>query len=817
MLRVGGLCQSVRVREEGAHQGWILKYKLLVFTIDSHYRLGIVQATKIDNTGKGIAWMGTKALVVGAALLATAVQNTLVIHDALAAEKPDAQSPETRFYEEVTIIGTREDLRDISGAAHVVGPEALRQFAYSDIQRIARSVPGVSIQVEDGYGLRPNISIRGVASERSGRITLLEDNVLVAPAPYSAPSAYYFPTAGRMAAFEVLKGPSAITQGPYTIGGALNMISTPIPSGRRGALVAEAGEDATGRIHAFYGASNQAGFGFLVETHQWFSDGYQHIDRGGRTGLQLEDYTLKASFAPPDTRHRFDLKLQFATQISDQSYLGLTDTDFDDAPLRRYGLSALDEIDTEHEQVIFRYEFLLDEHARFSATFYNNEHERDWFKTEGTDFDGSDNAQSFSRTSWAGVVQAINLGTSSSHHSAEELQSILHGTLDTPPGSIQLRSNARQYFSRGIQVGFNWDRQFGGASHAVEFGLRFHEDEEDRLQRNSTYHQQDGELLLDDLGMMGNAGNRIQEAQAVALHIQDEIALGRWLISPGLRFESIDQQRTRFETRNGRTPDPASRAPDNLRDTRENQTKVWLSGMGVSFDANERLRLFGGVHKGFTAPTNAPGVREETAVNFEFGLRAHGGAWNGELTGFWSDYDNLLGVCTASSGADCEVGDAFNGDAATVLGLELLFDVDLVADRDYAVSLSVAYTWMDARFDSDIADTAFFGPVGEGDPIPYIPDHQFHATLGFLRGPLDAHVGLHYIDAVCVRASCGAFETTDAAFTVDFSASWALNDRVDLFARIENLTASHAILGRQPYGARPDKDRTAALGVRVGF
>ncbi len=378
--------------------------------------------------------MAPKEFALCALLLASGGQS------AVAGDKGDSS-----FHEELTIVGTREDARDVNGAAHVIGAQDLREFAYSDIQRIARRVPGVSVQVEDGYGLRPNISIRGVASERSGRITLLEDNVLIAPAPYSAPSAYYFPTAGRMAAFEVLKGPSAITQGPYTIGGALNMVSTPVPSERRGMLVAEAGEDGTGRIHAFYGGSNRAGLGFLVETHQWFSDGYQHIDRdGGDTGLELEDYTLKARFAPPDSRHRFDLKLQYARQSSNQSYLGLTDADFDDRPWRRYGLSALDTIDTEHEQVIFRYELSLNGQARLSATVYNNEHERDWFKTEGIDFDGSEHAGSFTRTSWSRVVQAVNRGEGLGERSASDLEAILHGALDTPPGSIQLRSNARE-------------------------------------------------------------------------------------------------------------------------------------------------------------------------------------------------------------------------------------------------------------------------------------------------------------------------------------------------------------------------------------
>ena len=123
--------------------------------------------------------------------------------------------------EEITIVGSASNAKQMAGAATFIGPDRLEAFHHSDIQKVLREVSGISLQIEDGYGLRPNISIRGVATERSSRITLLEDNILIAPAPYSAPSAYYFPTMGRMHAVEVLKGPAAISQGPYTIGGAL--------------------------------------------------------------------------------------------------------------------------------------------------------------------------------------------------------------------------------------------------------------------------------------------------------------------------------------------------------------------------------------------------------------------------------------------------------------------------------------------------------------------------------------------------------------------------------------------------------------------
>jgi len=710
--------------------------------------------------------------------------------------------------EEVTIIGSREQALRLAGSAHYIGSDKLAQFAYSDIQRIAREVPGVSIQIEDGYGLRPNIGIRGVATERSGRITLLEDNVLIAPAPYSAPSAYYFPTVGRLSAIEVVKGPAAITQGPYTIGGALNMVSTPIPTEMSGNIITEAGEDSTYRVHATYGGRSESGFGYLLETHQWLSDGFQDIDRSNNnTGLDVEDYTIKLSYAPSNSAHGIELKLQSTEQSSNQSYLGLTDRDFDNNAFRRYGLSARDNIKTEHEQQILRYSYYISDSLDVSVTAYNNEHQRDWLKTEGIDFDGSSNAEDFDRTSWADVIQAINSGTTLGGLNPDQLQSILDGSSDTASGSIQLRSNNREYFSRGVQVGLNWNGMIGNSAHDLEFGIRLHEDEEDRLERNSNYSQSNGALALDDFGILGNAGNRVQEARALAIHIHDNIQLGDWTLSPGLRYENIKQKRTRF----------AGGALRTFRDARQNDTQVFLPGLGILYQVNDSLSVLGGAHKGFTAPSNSPNVNEETAINYELGFRYQNDALSTELIGFMSDYDNILGECTASSGSDCTIGDAFNGDAATVTGLELLVRANLARGSSYKIPVSLSYTLIHGEFDSDIADTDFFGSVSKGDPLPYLPENQLLVSVGFEKNNWAAYVSGNYVDEVCVRASCGAFEKTDDTFTVDISANYQFNRALNVYARVENLTSEEDILGRQPYGARPNKDRTVTVGVRFNF
>ena len=730
--------------------------------------------------------------------LAISALSTSLVH----AQEQDAS------IEEVTIIGSREQALRLAGSAHYIGSDKLAQFAYSDIQRIAREVLGVSIQIEDGYGLRPNIGIRGVATERSGRITLLEDNVLIAPAPYSAPSAYYFPTVGRLSAIEVVKGPAAITQGPYTIGGALNMVSTPIPTPMSGNIITEAGEDSTYRVHATYGGRSASGFGFLLETHQWQSDGFQDIDRSNNnTGLDVEDYTVKLSYAPNNSAHGIELKLQSTEQSSNQSYLGLTDRDFGNSAFRRYGLSALDNIKTEHEQQILRYSYDISDSVDVSVTAYNNEHQRDWLKTEGIDFDGSSNAEDFERTSWANVIQAINSGTTLGGLSPDQLQSILDGSSDTASGSIQLRSNNREYFSRGVQVGLNWNGMIGNSTHDLEFGFRLHEDEEDRLERNSNYSQSNGALVLDDFGILGNAGNRVQEARALAIHIHDNIQLGDWTLSPGLRYEDIEQKRTRF----------ADGALRTFRDARQNDTQVFLPGLGILYQVNDSLSVLGGAHKGFTAPSNSPNVNEETAINYELGFRYQNDSLSTELIGFMSDYDNILGECTSSSGSDCTIGDAFNGDAATVAGLELLVSANLARGGSYKIPVSLSYTLIHGEFDSDIADTDFFGSVSKGDPLPYLPENQFLVSVGFEKNNWAAYVSGNYVDEVCVRASCGAFEKTDDTFTIDISANYQFNRALNVYARVENLTSEEDILGRQPYGARPNKDRTVTLGLRFNL
>ncbi len=709
----------------------------------------------------------------------------------------------------IRILGDAETVRQSAGSAHIVSETDLETFEYTDINRALRQVPGVYLQEEDGFGLRPNIGIRGSGTERSGHITLMEDGVLIAPAPYAASSAYYFPTFGRINAIEVLKGPAAIQYGPFTVGGAINLVSTPIPEMAAGRVDVEVGSFSEQRLHAHYGSSTE-NFGWLLETHQQESDGFKDIDfSSDETGLDKEDWMFKFrinSDASAAIYQQLDVKLQYSREISDQSYLGLTDGDFNDDPYRMYLASELDEMDNEHDQVVLSYYADITPALDFRATAYHNNFKRNWFKTEGLDLDGSASADDFSRTSWFDVVQEVNQGGAL----APTYQAILDGG-DTLPGAIELRANNREYFSRGLQLQLDYKFNTGPAAHNLKVGARIHEDEEDRLQRKSTYHQENGTLVLDDYGMQGNAGNRVQSAEAKSLFVYDTIRFGDLLLTPGIRYETMDLERDNY----GNQP---LRDPANLSE-RSNDASIWLPGIGANWALTPKLTLLGGVHKGFSPPGNSPDTDPEESWNYEAGLRYGNNGLYLESIVFYNDYENILGECTNQSGGSCDIedqGNKFNGNGATVKGLEFLASLDLSHSDAYSMPARFAYTYTDAEFASTF-DSDFFGSVSNGDPVPYIPEQLWQASIGFEKAAWSLFANLSFVDEMCTQASCGSFEETEDHLVLDLAGQYRLSNRVTTYFGVDNVTEEEDIIARQPYGARPDKARAFKLGLRVDF
>ena len=337
-------------------------------------------------------------------------------------------------FERLTVIGSRP-AELTGGSASYVTTEQLERFRHTDVQRALRQVPGLYFVEEDGYGLRPNIGLRGSGTDRNARITVMEDGVLIAPAPYAAPAAYYFPTMARLSAVEIRKGSAAVRSGPRTTGGAINLISTPVSDQPFDAAVSvQAGSNST-RLGRFSVGGTNGQWGYLVEAVRQDTDGFKSIDGGGDTGYALDDYLGKLRYTSrSDARfyQEIELKIGMTDQDGDETYMGLTLEDFERNPNRRYAASRLDNIRTDHDQIELRHYIALSDRFDLTTVVYRNQFARNWYKVN-------------------------NLSTASLGAVLEDPVSFAteYGWLTgatSPDDAIVIRNNNRVYDSRGIQT-----------------------------------------------------------------------------------------------------------------------------------------------------------------------------------------------------------------------------------------------------------------------------------------------------------------------------------------------------------------------------
>lgn len=696
----------------------------------------------------------------------------------------------------VQIIGEQTDAAAVSGSAHVVDTEDMERNEYTDIHRVLRQVPGVYFQEEDGFGLRPNIGIRGSGSERSSKISLMEDGVLIAPAPYSDPAAYYFPVTARMSGVEVLKGPDTLRYGPFTVGGAVNLLSTPIPAQASGQVTAEVGENGEQRMHVRYGAS-EGQWGFLLETHQHEADGFKNIDRtDAPTGFDKGDYVLKLRWmAPADAsiQQQVDLKLQRDSEVSDETYLGLTDTDFRQDANRRYALSEFDQMETEHESVVLRHSLFFDNDASLTTTLYRNDFMRDWFKT--------DRVNGTSISNLVGQANAGNAGAIG----------ILDGSVDVV--NVDVKHNNREYLAEGVQMEYATFASLFG-EHEIIVGARYHSDEVDRFQPVERFDQVNGRLSYQTTIQPGAGDNRLGEADAMSAWLVDHMQLNdQWRVTGSLRYEDIETAETRW-TDLGRNV---------VNRKIENDQDAWLVGLGTTYALDDNWSLLAGVHQGF-APAGAgavDGTDPEESLNYEAGFRFRGENLGAEAIAFYSDYSNTVQNCSIA--APCPSGATIGTESfgeSRVKGLELSADTLLWQSGDLGMPARLAYTWTDAEISENADDLS----VLRGDLIPYLPEHLLSVSLGLEHtAGWSAFVSGSYTDDMCIDNTCDragvddTFLRTDSYVVFDAVASYRLTPDVEVYAKVDNLLDDQEIIARSPAGARPNKPRTGYAGIKVNF
>lgn len=712
--------------------------------------------------------------------------------------------------EPTVVVGSKERAFELTGASAYIDADTIRQQNYTNINRILARVPGVYVREETGFGNFPNISLRGGDGTRSEKVSLMEDGILTSPAPYSAPAAYYSPRGSRMSGIEVLKGSSQIQYGPQTTGGVVNYLSTAIPD-NSGLAAPQSGKGSTVPVagskednfywrstygsndtffnHAYYGdtvVTENGKFGYLFELLHEQSDGFRSLQGGGDTGFEVFEPMLKLSWQPDSAlKQRFEFKYGYTDFEADETYVGLTEEDLNDNPYHRYAGTKFDNMQTQQHRTYLKWIMEPTADLKLETTAYYNEFGRNWYKIRGIDLlDAGDVA-------------------------------LLKGTA---AGDISIRANNRDYQAYGLQLNGLYNFETGSVAHDLGFGVRYHEDEASRFQRDDTIVADGTGGFTIVKGAEGSGGNRIEETEALALWIKDDIQIGNLTVSPGIRYEHMDLSNT----------DYLSDATDTVAAKRSGDDDYFAPGAGFKYDVNDTDNVFGGVFKGYSIPSPRSvlkdNVDKEESLGYELGYRRLDTYLAAEFVAFFTDFDNLVGSDAGDPDADPR-----NAGEAEVWGFEAQISYDFAAacDKGYSTPTYVSATWTSAELKSDLTaggGDGIYDGATDGSNVPYIPEWKIAAGVGFLTDTWGVNLDATYTsdsfgtannyDDPVTNAKQGRI---DSALIFDFSAHYAVTESLTLVGGVQNLFDEEYLASRVPIGPRLGSPRQTYVGFNLTY
>lgn len=732
---------------------------------------------------------------------------------------PIAEAPAPAFNPSTgsaSIIGGFGSAFNTPGASTYLDTERIRMQNYANPNQVFRQAPGVYMRDEDGYGNFPNISLRGVDTTRTAKISIMEDGVLIAPAPYAAPSAYFFPNVGRMNAVEILKGHSQIVTGPHTTGGAINFLSTPIPEDAA-YLKATYGSFGDARIHAYAGETvdiDSGRLGYLVEG--WFqeTDGFRAIDATPDfvgadrfdTGFTRTEPMLKLFYEPDGcTYQRWEAKLGYTEFRANETYLGLSTGDLAADPYRRYQASRFDNMNTNQSRTYVRYVVGDPEEdvLSISNTIYYNRFHRDWFKLHRLD-DIDINGNGVLEGEVGGDDRSLSRAIGG--HLGNAGLEVLRGQR---AGRLNVRHNNREYYAYGYETVATFWMESGDFEHEIQAGLRLHADRVRRFQSTDTFDQDaSGTIVAGSIGALGGAGDRRQETQAVAFFLQDNVSYGDLTITPGVRFEHLKLIHDDFDV-------PARTGSDSL--------SITGGGVGANYKVDDYWQAIGGFHRGFSPPSPRARVRndfeEEEVLASEGGVRYFDQeqAFGFQAIGFYSHFNNLLVIDNTASGAAVvteQVGQVYTG------GLEftLEWDPGLANNWDVRNPYYLTTTYTRARqlsaSRSGDAESIFAGGFA-GAHVPYVPDWAINIGTGIHADRVGMSVNGTYVSETFTTASNrrdefnpvagvadARFGTTDSFWIWDVSGYVKVSNNWKLIGGVQNVFNESYIASRHPHGPR---------------
>ena len=680
------------------------------------------------------------------------------------------------------LLGNAEIVERTPGAVDIIDQRTLESSRVLSSSEALRKVSGLNVRDEEGFGLRPNIGIRGLNPTRSTKVLLLEDGLPLTYAPYGDNASYYHPPVDRFESIEIVKGSGQILYGPTTVGGVVNYITPAPPINASGFLTLMGGNRDYFNGHINYGGTWK-GTGLVFDYTRKQGELARQDQRSG-----LNDLNFK-SVSAFGMKHALILKGNYYGERSNITYSGLTEAEYQANP--RQSIFRNDFFDGDRFGGSITHAYVPNDQITLTTNLYGSIFYRDWWR------------QSSNSGERPNRLNTLAGGDPDCRGMAD-----LHTTCGN-------QGRLRKYYVRGVESRVQANFAFLGVNNEADFGGRIHFETQDRQQQN-------GDTPTARRGVVVEDNERKNSAYSAFL--QNRFLFRDWTITPGVRVEHIKFQRTNRLANSGAGVSG-----------RTELTQV-IPGLGVSFHPASRLTLFAGVHRGFAPPrtediiNNATGgtvdLDSELSWNYEVGIRSlPAKGFQLDATLFRMDYENQIVPASLAGG----VGSAFtNGGETLHQGVEITgrFDTGTIFNSPNNFYLRTAFTYLaTAKFTGTrFSNVGGFGNVSvSGNRLPYAPEQLLNVIVGhshsngvntFLEG---IYVGRQFGDDLNTinptgngqRGAIPSYTVWNATFNYEAEAV-----RSTFFITMKNLFDRTYIVDRSR-GILPSSPRLVQAGIKV--
>ena len=622
----------------------------------------------------------------------------------------------------IEIIGEASQVNDkITGTVALMEPQAVELIHPVGTQELLEFMPGINGYADDGFGnSRLSIGIRGLNPRRSARVLILEDGVPIQPALYIYPNAYYNPPSDRIDAVEVIKGSAALRFGPQTMGGVINY-TTRKPDGTRGLT----NQLAVGN-HGYYSAFSQwRGLGpkNITSDLQLL---YKHGDgfRENNTFDQVNG-TVKTLFRLNEKKTLY-LKANGNFENANATYTGLTEFSFRTDP--NFNPKPDDNFKILRTSLDLIYTNKISPNLISNTTLYTSVFDRRWWREN----DIFVRARTFVKGDLTPVPYYQT------------------GHLVRTGGGINNFGILRTFYVGGIEQNYTFKHSFVGSQGHAEMGARVHWERfiDDKKigdapdARDGVYYYGDPDDPEDPVDIVGQSHH--YETTALALYLKEQREWDKLTVTPGVRFEVFKQ--TRVDRLYGAI-------------FADKVSAVLLPGIGANYQLGP-FNLFGGIHRGYTAPSSGAlkitqfgqnvdvgglDLEAEKSWNMEVGFRSWRPGLNLEVAGFLVSISDIVAAGRGTAFRNLGRADTYGLETALAIGVSRF--VPLLPD------INLSYTFLQTEIKKGIVTSATKAgnvPINiAGNELPYAPQHTL--TIGLAKqigGALRMRADMRFVDEV---------------------------------------------------------------------